>query len=97
MGNYSRSRTAWKEVDDPPTLHDARYTFDTYMIFAGCNAKALSVVMGHEDITTTFNIYGQMMPGGEHEVGRLLGVYLQGTQQPDPEQPSESEEQPEQS
>lgn len=76
MGNYSRSRTAWKEVDDPPTLHDARHTFGTYMIFAGCNAKALSVVMGHEDITTTFNIYGHMMPGGEQEVGRLLGEYL---------------------
>lgn len=43
------------------------------MIFAGCKAKALSVVIGHEDITTTFNPYDHMMPGCEQEVGLLLG------------------------
>lgn len=76
MGNYSRSRTAWKEVTDPPTLHDARHTFASYLIAAGCNAKALSVVMGHASISITFDTYGHLMPGGEQEVGRLLGAYL---------------------
>lgn len=76
MGNYSRTRTIWKDVDDPPTLHDARHTFASYMIAAGCNAKALSVVMGHASISITFDTYGHLMPGGEQEVGRLLAEYL---------------------
>jgi integrase len=46
------------------------------MIAAGCNAKALSVVMGHASISITFDRYGKLMPGGEAEVGRLLGAYL---------------------
>jgi len=46
------------------------------MIAAGCNAKALSVVMGHASIEITFNRYGKLMPGGETEVGQRLAVYL---------------------
>jgi integrase len=65
MGNYSRSRTARKEIEDPPTLHDARHTFTSYMIDAGCDAKALSVVMGHASVSITFDTYGHLMPGGE--------------------------------
>lgn len=76
MGNYSRSRTAWKTIEDPPTLHDARHTFASYLIHAQCNAKALSVVMGHASIGITFDTYGHLMPGGEQEVGRLLGEFL---------------------
>lgn len=79
MGNYSRTRTLWKDDPDPPTLHDARHTFASYMIAAGCNAKALSVVMGHASIGITFDTYGHLMPGGEQEVGRLLGAYLAAT------------------
>lgn len=58
------------------TLHEARHTAASLMIAAGANAKALSVVMGHESITITFDRYGHLMPGGESEVGRLLGEYI---------------------
>jgi integrase len=61
----------------PITLHECRHTFASLMIAAGCNAKALSVVMGHESIMITFDRYGKLMPGGETEVGRLLGAYLE--------------------
>jgi integrase len=64
---------------EPIGLHEARHTFASWMIAAGCNAKALSVVMGHTSITITFDRYGKLMPGGEAEVGRLLGAYLNGT------------------
>jgi integrase len=57
-------------------LHEARHTFASLLIASGANAKALSVVMGHESITITFDRYGKLMPGGEAEVGRLLGDYL---------------------
>jgi integrase len=60
------------------TLHEARHTAASLMIAAGANAKALSVVMGHESITITFDRYGHLMPGGESEVGRLLGEYIEG-------------------
>jgi hypothetical protein len=44
------------------------------MIAAGCDAKTLSLVMGHASITITFDRYGKLMPGGEVEVGRLSGA-----------------------
>lgn len=62
----------------PIGLHECRHTFASFMIAAGANAKALSVVMGHGSITITFDTYGKLMPGGEAEVGRLLGAYLDG-------------------
>ncbi|PTL55515.1 tyrosine-type recombinase/integrase [Paraconexibacter algicola] len=61
---------------EPITAHQCRHTCASMLIAAGCNAKALSVVLGHADIAITFNRYGHMMPGGEAEVGRLLGAYL---------------------
>jgi integrase len=81
----NRALAAWKAAnksrrdDDqlqPIGLHECRHTFASLMIAAGCNAKALSVVMGHESIGITFDRYGKLMPGGEQEVGRLLGAYL---------------------
>ncbi|MDW5595498.1 tyrosine-type recombinase/integrase [Conexibacter stalactiti] len=60
------------------TLHEARRTAASLMIAAGANAKALSVVIGHESITITFDRYGDLMPGGESEVGRLLGECIKG-------------------
>lgn len=73
IGN--RAKEAWKH-HKPIGLHECRHTFASFMIDAGANAKALSVVMGHASITTTFDTYGHMMPGGEQEVGRLLAAYF---------------------
>ena len=64
------------ETLTPITLHECGHTFASLMIAAGANAKALSVAMGHASITITFDTYGKLMPGGEAEVGRLLGDYL---------------------
>jgi integrase len=72
-----RALTAWEAASlKPITLHECRHTAASLMIAAGCNAKALSVVMGHASIEITFNRYGKLMPGGETEVGRLLAEYL---------------------
>jgi integrase len=76
----NRALAAWKAAElQPIGLHEARHTFASLLIASGANAKALSVVMGHESITITFDRYGKLMPGGEAEVGRLLGEYLQAT------------------
>lgn len=66
-----------EETLRPIGLHEARHTAASLMISAGANAKALSVVMGHESITITFDRYGHLMPGGEAEVGRMLGEYIE--------------------
>lgn len=76
------AKEAQERGEDPPAalvpigLHEARHTCASLMIAAGCNAKALSVVLGHASIQITFDRYGHLMPGGEAEVGRLLGEYL---------------------
>ncbi len=68
---------AWKDSPlEPIGLHQARHTAASFMIAAGANAKALSVVMGHASIEITFNRYGHLMPGSEDEVGQRLAAYL---------------------
>ena len=79
--NKTKAKKLGRDLKDgeslaPITLHQCRHTFASLMIAAGCNAKALSVVMGHASITITFDRYGHLMPGGEQEVGRLLGEFL---------------------
>lgn len=71
-------KLAEDETLKPITLHQCRHTCASFLIASGANAKALSVVMGHATIGITFDRYGHLMPGGEAEVGRLLGAYLSG-------------------
>jgi integrase len=59
------------------TLHEARHTFASLMIAAGVNVKALSVFMGHSSITTTLDLYGHLMPGGEEQAAALLDAFLE--------------------
>jgi integrase len=61
---------------DPIGLHECRHTFASLMIAAGCNAKALSKIMGHASIAITFDIYGHLMPGGEDEARERVDAYL---------------------
>ncbi len=46
-------------------------------IAAGVNAKALSVYMGHANISVTFDRYGHLMPGSEAAAASLLDTYLE--------------------
>lgn len=79
----SRALAAWKKQKPPLApikLHECRHTFASMLIAAGCNAKDLSVVMGHSSISTTFDFYAKMMPGGTADVGGKLGAYISGDQ-----------------
>jgi integrase len=72
-----RANKAWKDAKlDRIGLHECRHTFASWMIASGAEAKALSVVMGHESITITYDRYGKLMPGREAEVGAALDKYL---------------------
>ncbi|MGI8478664.1 MAG: tyrosine-type recombinase/integrase [Gaiellaceae bacterium] len=73
----SRAYAAWREAGlEPITLHEARHTFASLMIAAGVNAKALAAYMGHASVTITYDRYGHLMPGNEHEAANLLDAYL---------------------
>ena len=66
------------DAQQPITLHEARHTCASLLIAAGVNAKALSVIMGHATIATTFDTYGHMMPGGLDEAAAAANAYLAG-------------------
>ena len=72
-----RAKAAWKDRELVGlTLHECRHTYASFMIASGCNAKALSVYMGHANISTTFDKYGHLMPGNESEAAALLDAFL---------------------
>ncbi len=72
-----RADAAWEAAGlDRITLHECRHTFASLMIAAGVNAKALSVFMGHANISITLDRYGHLMPGSEAEAAQLLDAYL---------------------
>lgn len=76
-GLLRRAATTWLQTGlEGLNLHEARHTFASIMIAAGVNAKALSVYMGHANITVTFDRYGHLMPGSEQEAAGLLDAYL---------------------
>jgi integrase len=73
-----RADTTWEAAElERLTLHEARHTFASLMIAAGVNAKALSVYMGHANISITLDRYGHLMPGNEEEAAGLLDAYLE--------------------
>jgi site-specific recombinase XerD len=57
-------------------LHEARHTFGSHLIAAGLNAKAVTTIIGHSSVATTFDIYGHLFPGHEDEAPGLLDTYL---------------------
>jgi integrase len=78
--NTERAHRAWRRAGlEPVSLHDCRHTFASLMIAAGVNAKALSVFMGHANISITLDRYGHLMPGAEGESADLLDAYLQSS------------------
>ncbi len=44
-------------------------------IAAGVKAKAITTFMGHANISTTFDLYGHLMPGSEDEALVLIDAY----------------------
>ena len=72
-----RASKAWTKARlEQITLHECRHTFASLMIAAGVNAKALSVYMGHANISITLDRYGHLMPGNEEEAASMLDAYM---------------------
>jgi integrase len=68
----------------PIALHEARHTYASLLIASGANPKALSVILGHASISTTFDVYGHLLPAGLDEVALAANAFLarQGGERP---------------
>ena len=42
---------------DKPSVHDLRHSFGSELIKQNVDIKVISKLMGHADVTTTYNIY----------------------------------------
>lgn len=55
-----------------PRFHDLRHSHVAYLIAAGWDFYMIQLRLGHASIKTTFDIYGHLLPHGEHD--RLLAL-----------------------
>jgi integrase len=75
---YRRMSAAWEAADLVPIgFHEARHTAASLFIAAGLNAKTVSTYLGHASVAITFDRYGHLFPGAEHEARGLLDAYLE--------------------
>lgn len=75
---WRRAHAAWKAAKlNPIGLHECRHTFASLMIDANSNVKELTVYMGHASVTTTFDLYGKLMPGNEDDALKRMDAYFE--------------------
>jgi integrase len=68
-----RAKRFWKAAGfDAIGLLERRRTCASVWIAAGVNVKAITTFMGHANIATTYDLYDQLMPGGESDALILI-------------------------
>jgi integrase len=74
-----RAIAAWTAARlEPLSPHEARHTFASYLIASGMNPKQVQVFVGHNDIRTTFNVYGHLLDGDVDTARAALDQLLGG-------------------
>lgn len=63
---------------DPFDFHELRHTAAAFMISEGANALQVKRRMGHEDVRTTFNIYGHLFDDDEDALVERLDRRARG-------------------
>lgn len=54
--------TAKAQLKPPPRIHDLRHTHVAWLIAAGVSLPVIQARLGHEQITTTIDRYGHLLP-----------------------------------
>ncbi|MFF5085031.1 tyrosine-type recombinase/integrase [Actinoplanes sp. NPDC000266] len=55
-----------------PRLQDLRHTHVAYLVAAGWDFLAIQLRLGHASVRTTFDVYGHLLPHGDHS--GLMGL-----------------------
>lgn len=58
------------------TFHELRHTAGSLLINAGEDAKRVQEYLGHQDVSTTLNIYTHLTPAVKRETGNLMNSLL---------------------
>lgn len=61
-----------KKLAERPRVHDLRHTHASWLIAAGASPKVVQERMGHEDISTTFNVYGHLLTDADAAAADML-------------------------
>jgi integrase len=83
-GSYRRYRNwrrdVWDKASDRSGVtalpHDLRATAASLLIDAGASPKDVQAHLGHEDITTTMNIYARVRPGRSADIASRLDALI---------------------
>lgn len=63
-------------TDKTNLVHALRHTFATTLIHSGVDVKAVSEILGHEDVSTTLKIYHHVIDEQKHSaVMKLDNLY----------------------
>lgn len=78
--NKTPIRGSMTPLDPPlgkrPRVHDARHTCASWLLGAGIPINVVSAHLGHENITTTVNTYGHLLPSAQGYVRDALSLAL---------------------
>ena len=61
-------------IDNPDNYspHSLRHTFVSMLLAKGVDIKIISELIGHEKVSTTYNIYAHLMPNQKEEAIKAL-------------------------
>lgn len=63
----------------PFRFHDLRHTHVAWLVAGGAPLPHIQARLGHESITTTIDIYGHLLPGGDELIAQIVQTALRGT------------------
>jgi len=76
----TKSRQNLKPLEPPlgkhPRIHDARHTCASWLLGAGVPINYVMNHLGHENITTTVNRYGHIMPAARAAVSNAISMAM---------------------
>lgn len=75
---YRQVQVDWKsavkrsKISKTPRIHDLRHSHASMMIAAGMNLFELATRLGHENISTTTEVYGHLVPDAHFRAAELV-------------------------